>query len=362
MRNIYDYLFNLLEQKKQVVLATIIEAKGSTPQVPGASALFSSEGLLEGTLGGGLLEADAQKNALYALRKKSSFLSEFSLNAGITSEEGAICGGNVKILIDGSPEEYEPAFRDLRQSFSQRQPGLLATFIRELPERRVSLSRYWIEEKETSIANLSRPLALFQKEIKEALSERKPALLDIRKKVGEAKEASNYLYLEPVFPLPQLVIAGAGHIGRAVAHLGNLLNFEVTVIDDRPEFARKEKIPDADQIIVDGIGKAIQDFPLSSDTYLVVVTRGHSHDAEALRACIDSEAAYIGLIGSSRKIRLMRQKFLDEGWATSNQFGRVYAPIGVDIGSTTVEEIAVSIAAQLVLVRSQIQDKMKEVK
>lgn len=362
MKNIYDHLFNLLEEKKHVVLATIIEAKGSTPQVPGASAVFSSDGLLGGTLGGGLLEADAQKRSLYALKKRSSELYEFSLDANISMEESAICGGKVMIIIDASLEEYENTFRSLHQSFSHRQSGLMATLIKEFPEGRVSFSRYWIERKEKYLINLGEPLSLFHKEIKQAFSDRKPTLLKIKKKMGEAKEKDSYLFLEPIFPLPQLVIAGAGHIGCVVAQLGNLLNFEVTVIDDRPEFANREKIPDADHIIVDEIGKAIRNFPLSSDTYLVIVTRSHHNDAEALRESITSEAAYIGMIGSARKIKLMRQKFLEQGWATYHQFGRVYAPIGVDIGSETVEEIAVSITAQIVLVRSQIQDKQDKMK
>ncbi|UCE22136.1 MAG: XdhC family protein, partial [Candidatus Aminicenantes bacterium] len=99
-----------------------------------------------------------------------------------------------------------------------------------------------------------------------------------------------------------------------------------------------------------------------SDTFVVIVTRGHRHDAEALRRCISSNAAYIGMIGSIRKIELMRKKFLEEGQATLRQFNRVHAPIGVNINSKTVEEIAVSIAAQLVQVRSQIQEKGKEKK
>lgn len=360
MKNVYDYLSNLLEKKKHVALATIIETKGSTPQVPGASAIFSSGGLLEGTLGGGLLEADAQTKALHALKKKNSLLYDFNLYADISTKDGAICGGKVKILIDASPEEHKNTFRSLHQSFSQRQPGLLATFIREFPEGRASFSRHWVGREEKDLIDLGRPFSLFQKEIKQAFTERKPALLKVKKKKGEAKDKESYLFLEPVFPLPQLVVAGAGHIGKAVAHLGDLLNFEVTVIDDRPEFAKKEKIPDADHIIMDEIGKAFKNFSLSSDTFVVIVTRGHRHDAEALRESIDSEASYIGMIGSTRKIKLMRQKFLEEGWATSPQFDRVFAPIGIDIGSKTVEEIAVSIAAQLVHVRSQIQNKMEE--
>lgn len=359
MKNIYDYLFNLLEEKRHVVLATIIETKGSSPQVEGASAIFSSEGLVEGTLGGGLLEADAQRKALRALKKQSSLVSTFSLDASVSSEEGAICGGKVNILIDASPEKSENTFRNLHQSFIRRQPGLLATSIKEFHEG-VLLSRYWVGKEEKYPLDLEEPLSSFQKEIQKAFSENKPVLLKVKKELRQAEKEKKYLFLEPIFPLTQLVIAGAGHIGQAVAHLGNLLNFEVTVIDDRPEFANKEKVPDADHIIVGQIGKAIRNFPISFDTYMVIVTRGHHHDAEALRESIDSDASYIGMIGSARKIELMRKKFLDEGWATSRQWDRIHAPIGIDIGSKTVEEIALSIAAQLVLVRSQIQDKRKE--
>jgi xanthine dehydrogenase accessory factor len=226
----------------------------------------------------------------------------------------------------------------------------------------VSIFRHWIERKEKLAVNLNEPLSLFKKEIKRTFSESKPFFLKVKIEIFPEKAKERFLFLEPVFPLPQLVIAGAGHIGQAVAHLGSLLNFEVTVIDDRPEFANKEKLPDADHIIVDEIGKAIQSFPLSYDTYLVIVTRGHKHDGAALRQCIASDAAYIGMIGSIRKIKLMRKKFLEEGWATPRQFDSVCAPIGIDIQSKTVEEIAISIAAQLVLVRSQIQEKWKDIK
>ena len=362
MKNIYSHLFNMLKEKKPLVLATIIETKGSSPQVPGVSALFSSEGLLVGTVGGGLLEADVQKKALQALKKGGGLLSEFSLKADISSEEGTICGGEVKILIDASPEEHRDTFHSVSQSLIQRQSGVLATFINKLSEGKVSLSRYWIERKDKFVADTGKHLSFFQEEIKNVSSEGKPNLLKIEKKIFPEKAKESFLFLEPIFPLPQLVIAGAGHIGQVVAHLGSLLNFEVTVIDDRPEFANKEKLPDADHIIVDEIGKAVQNFPISSDTYLVIVTRGHRHDAAALRQSITSEAAYIGMIGSIRKINLMRKKFLEEGWATPRQFDRIYAPIGIDIHSKSVEEIAISIAAQLALVRNQIQNKVKDTK
>jgi xanthine dehydrogenase accessory factor len=158
------------------------------------------------------------------------------------------------------------------------------------------------------------------------------------------------------------VIAGAGHVGQAVAHVGHLLDFEVTVVDDRPEFANETRLPEADHIIVEDIGKAIDEMPKTADTYFVIVTRGHSHDADALKACISSDVAYIGMIGSRRKIALMREKFIDLGWATAPHFDRVFAPIGIDIQSKTVQEIAVSIAAELVQVRNQVQSRIKEEK
>ena len=362
MKNIYVRLLEGLTEEEPLALATIVGTKGSTPQVPGASALFSSERLLEGTLGGGLLEAGAQRKALKTLKKKASLLSEFSLKADISSEEGAICGGEVKILIDACPEENRDAFQDLSQSLIKWQPGVLATFINKLAEEKASLSRYWIEKKEIFAADPGEHLSLFKKEIKSTFSEGKPFFLKVKEEIFPEKAKERFLFLEPIFPLPQLVIAGAGHIGQVVTHLGSLLNFEVTVIDDRPEFANKEKLPDADHIIVDDIGKAIHNLPISSDTYLVIVTRGHRHDGAALRRCISSEGSYIGMIGSIRKIKLMRKKFLEEGWATPRQFDRVCAPIGIDIQSKTVEEIAISIAAQLVLVRSQIQNKRKDLK
>ncbi len=363
MKNIYVRLLEGLTEQKPLILATIIATKGSTPQVPGASALFSSEGLLEGTLGGGLLEADAKRKALKTLKKKASLLSEFSLKADISSEEGAICGGEVKILIDACPEEHGDTFQPLSQSLLKREPGVLATFINTISEEKVSLSRRWTERKEKFAIDPGEHLSFFKREIRKAFLESKPFFLKIKKEIfsEKEKEKERFLFLEPILPFPQLVIAGAGHVGQAVTHLGSLLNFEVTVIDDRPEFANQERLPDADHIIVDEIGKAIQSFPISSDTYLVIVTRGHYHDATALRQCISSEAAYIGMIGSIRKIKLMRQKFLEEGWATSHQLDRVYAPIGIDIQSKTVEEIAISIAAQLVLVRSQIQEKRRDI-
>ena len=167
------------------------------------------------------------------------------------------------------------------------------------------------------------------------------------------EEPSALFMLEPVFPPEQLIIAGAGHIGRALSHLGNLLGFEVTVIDDRSAYANKDNIPDADHIIVKDIGLAMHELRKGADTYVVIVTRGHKDDAEALKPCIGASLAYTGMIGSIRKVATMKQEFIEKGLATKEDWDKIYSPVGIEIGSQTVEEIAVSIAAQLIMVRNR---------
>ena len=166
------------------------------------------------------------------------------------------------------------------------------------------------------------------------------------------KEPSSFICLEPVFPAPYLVITGAGHIGKALSHLGKMLDFEVTVIDDREEYANANNLPDADHIIVKDIGEAMREIKKDHDTYIVIVTRGHNDDAKALLPCLGSEAAYVGMIGSRGKVTKMRSEFIKNGMASEEQWSRIYSPIGLDIKSKTVEEIAVSIVAQLVQVKN----------
>jgi xanthine dehydrogenase accessory factor len=166
------------------------------------------------------------------------------------------------------------------------------------------------------------------------------------------EEPSSQFFLEAVFPPAKLIIAGAGHIGKSLAHLADMLDFEVTVIDDRPEYANYENISEASHIIVKDIGETIKDMNKSNDTYVVIVTRGHKDDASALKPCLGSELAYIGMIGSTHKIAAMKSDFIENGWATLKQWESIHTPIGIDIKSRSVEEIAISIAAQLVLVRN----------
>ena len=305
-----------------LVLATIVEAEGSTPQVVGASAIFSKAGLEAGTVGGGLLEAKVEAEAAKAFGDGKARLMSVRLDADPTDAEGAICGGAARVLVDPGVERDRRVFEAALEGLRKRRAGVLFTDIAPRDGGVVTVERRFVEGESGG---------------------------------GQARLtecAGELRFLEPVRPLPRLIVAGAGHIGRAVARLGSLLDFSVTVIDDRAEFANAANVPEADEIVVGGIGGEVGKIENSPDNYFVIVTRGHRKDAEALRAAIGREAAYIGMIGSRSKIGIMRGEFVQNGWATEEQWEKIRAPIGLDIGSRTVEEIAVSIAAELVSVRS----------
>ena len=156
------------------------------------------------------------------------------------------------------------------------------------------------------------------------------------------------VFLEVVEPTRTLLIVGAGHIGQALCRLGKFLGFQVAVIDDRPFFANAEHLPDADEIIAEDFAQALGRFPIHEATYVVLVTRGHEHDEISLRQVISSKAAYVGMIGSKRRVRAVLERLRAEG-VPEALIKRVHSPIGMDIGAETPEEIAVSIAAELIM-------------
>jgi xanthine dehydrogenase accessory factor len=350
MKNIYGQILNKYSGGSSLVLATVIRTQGSTPQKPGSSALFGKSGLISGTVGGGILEGKVQGIALKAIKARESGIYDFFLDKDITEKEEAICGGQISILIDARPQNHIKVFNQMNESLANRTPGVLITQVDTGTNKQVLIRRYWLTEYDkTSI-----PEQLMQKiepEVHSLLAKQaSEAYRELEYKIPD-QQSSVLCFLETVFPPCQLIIAGAGHIGKALAHLGQLLDFEVTVVDDRPDFANSKNIPDADYLVVEEIGKAMQRLKKSQDTYIVIVTRGHKDDAEALKPCISSGAAYVGMIGSKSKIARMKAEFIKKRWATEDQWNEVYAPVGLDIKSKSVEEIAVSIAAQLILVR-----------
>ncbi len=162
------------------------------------------------------------------------------------------------------------------------------------------------------------------------------------------EKAEVELFIEVSVP-PSLLIVGAGHIGQSLAQMGKLMGFRVVVLDDRPDYANVQRFPEADEIIAADFIETLRDYPISDTAYIVLVTRGHRHDEQSLRQVLNSSAAYIGMIGSRRRVATVLRHLAEEGYPPE-RLRQIYSPIGLDIGAETPEEIALSIMAEIVKV------------
>jgi xanthine dehydrogenase accessory factor len=191
---------------------------------------------------------------------------------------------------------------------------------------------------------------------REAITSRKPQLVhyelddDFAQETGLICGGQMDVYIEPIEPSPELYIVGAGHVGFHLARVAHEVGFRVHVVDDREKFANRERFPDAVEVLVEDIPAWIARASLPPHAYAVIVTRGHTNDLEALRALAPRELRYLGLIGSRAKVaRIYEQLAADQ--MPPELLKRVHAPIGLDIGAVTPQEIAVSILAELIAVK-----------
>ncbi len=184
-----------------------------------------------------------------------------------------------------------------------------------------------------------------------------PALLTaVRQALTDGKPSTTRagalrIYAEPFLPAPELVVVGGGHVAQPIAQLGKLLGFSVTVIDDRVEYANRDRFPTADRVICEEFLPALRGLGLGARHHVVLVTRGHHHDMECLREVLSLPLAYIGMIGSRTRVGTVFRMLTEEHVADPKRLEWVHAPIGLDIGACTPAEIAVSVAAELVKVR-----------
>jgi xanthine dehydrogenase accessory factor len=167
----------------------------------------------------------------------------------------------------------------------------------------------------------------------------------------DAREDDSFQVMLEVHERPAtLLIIGAGHVGKALATIGNICGFSVEIVDDRPEYASAERFPEADRITCGRFDEVLNGYPIGENSYVVCVTRGHKHDETSLRLVAASAAAYVGMIGSKRRVGAVLQHLIEEGLDRA-AVERVHTPIGLDIGAETPEEIAVSIMAEIIRVR-----------
>jgi xanthine dehydrogenase accessory factor len=341
MRPVIDELIGVLERGLRCAFCTVAATRGPTPQKAGATLLVYPDGTQSGTLGGGCVEAEVKQRALGSLNaaEPKPEIHIFDLDDDYGWDDGLICGGRMTIVADPVDGNRLPYFRKLRDLLVAgtgctevvalagngigQPPGARALF--DADNRPVE-SPDWGAKLVESLPKLtSRP---------------RPSV------------TAGFAVL-PVAPRIRLLIVGGGHVGQAVGKLAAECEFEVWVLDDREKYANAERFPAAQKIVVGDIGRELQTLKstVTPHTYCLVVTRGHNHDEEALYHLANTPAGYIGMIGSKRKVRLTFDDLLQKGISEA-ALAKVNAPVGFEIGSQTVPEIAVSIVAELIARRN----------
>ncbi|HEY2934875.1 MAG TPA: XdhC/CoxI family protein [Acidobacteriota bacterium] len=165
-------------------------------------------------------------------------------------------------------------------------------------------------------------------------------------------------FIEPILPDPHLVVFGGGHVSSAISRVAKLAGFKVTIVDDRARYASRDRFPEADKLVVCEFQTVREHVPLHSNCYVVIVTRGHAHDQLVLEQIIDAPVRFLGMVGSRRKTKIIFDYLRDKG-VSESLMQRVQSPVGLEIGSETPEEIAVSIVAQIIAVRKGIETPAK---
>ena len=308
MRTVFAALRHAIAAGKNTVLVTILSHTGSAPRGAGSQMLVGTKGLMAGTVGGGAVEGRSIEEAQRLLQEGGSAeIREYPLHPSLKDDIGMVCGGEVTVLLSPVDAAWSDAVEAVEARFRAQEGGTL-----------------WLSMKDNSA----------------------PIVTD----KGAECPAEGYFPVN--MPASQrVVIFGAGHISRALTPLLRMVDFEVVVFDDRPEFAVKEAFPDAQAVLCGSYNTIEELLPLKDDDFIVVLTSGHSNDFQVLEQVLRREFPYVGVIGSAAKTAAINKRLWAAG-IPQEATDKVYTPIGTKIGAVTPEEIAVSITGELISVRA----------
>ena len=338
-----------LRSESRVMLATIVATSGSTPASAFARMLLKDRCTASlGTVGGGCVEGDVLREARTLYESGRAAIMTFHLTED-HFESGMLCGGSFDVLIEPLSAEHIPLLENLSRLQEEGEDCVVATALggdgsirgKAVFNRRgdgvklISVGSYFSEGGGIGA------LPDFRDRVSKVLQRMETSRLPVEG--GE-------VVLEPVGGHPGLFIFGGGHVSRFVSRAAAMAGFRVTVVDDRPEFANSRRFPEAARTLAVEFSRAFNEVAVGRSGFIVIVTRGHRSDEEVLEQAVKTPAQYIGMIGSRTKVQ---QAFRNlEGRGTDPEtLRRVHAPIGIDIGATTAEEIGISIVAELIHAR-----------
>ena len=298
-----------------------------------AKMLVTASGARFGTVGGGCLEAEITERAIEVIERRVPVVSEHTLNAELAGDYGLTCGGTAVMFIE--PVTVDPTlaavYREAAALLGRGERAMMATGLdwSSGPEKGILLTDgVWVGSTHPALRT-------------EAESARDG---------GEEQRLDGRVFAERVAGAPRLIVFGGGHVGARVAEAASFAGWRVTVVDDRPDFADPARLPFAERAVVCDFSDLPATLGVDADTYVVVATRGHQHDALIVEQLARRDVRYLGMLGSRRKVALTWRLLAAEG-VPQDRLDAIHAPVGLSIGADTPEEIAVSIVAEMIAVR-----------
>lgn len=344
--SIYSRLAELTAAGRRHAVATVVRTQGSTPQTIGARLVVTADEHERpaGTLGGGCVEADAILASREILERGGRSLRSYSLTEDLAWNTGLVCGGTMWILAEPGEEAIAAGGRSFVDASARASNGgppiVLVTLLARRGHDLAFVARLIVADGEAtgSLGNAQRD-AVAIAEARRQLPHGTPKLaaLDV--------EEGYELLIEPIAGRPRLVIAGGGHVAQAIARQAQLLDFDVTVLEDRPEFSIPERFGGA-RVLGGHIPDTLARLEYGWSSYIVIATRGHKLDADCLLAAVRTDARYVGLLGSRRKAVLVSAMLKEEG-VPQSRIDAIRTPIGLDLGGRTPAEIALSVLAEI---------------
>jgi len=346
MNNIFKNAIDELRNGNPIVISTVVQTKGSTPQKPGAKLLVKSDGSGIGTLGGGCVEGDIWFESTQLLNNNETpKYRDYVLNEELAAEDGLICGGTMYFLIDPiySSKQFLPIANEINDALNGKGSVSLATLISSNNNQHIG-KKMLIREDGSTIGTLGNTTIN-----KDAINRSKAVMIHGTYEYILSPSGEQY-FLEGFTNPPTIILCGGGHVSKAISSLASTLGFKITITDDRKEFANSKRFPEATNIHLGKPENILKEININRNNFIIIATRGHRYDNTALKAAIDTNAHYIGLLGSKRKTILIYKELLQLGYDLS-RIKEIHAPIGLDINATSPAEIAVSIISEILMVR-----------
>ena len=353
-KSITRALLDAQERQEKVALASIVRIRGSSPRHNGARILIWPDGRIQGTIGGGTLEYRVIEDAGEALAEGVPQYLNYVFDASGRPGSVGLCGGSVDVHIAVTVDEFADISRVASEALERGETVVLASIVLEgdyPPQHNRTFMLVWPDGRTYGSLGSRSLEASVVEEALESLAKHSSRLVTLA--LNEKKEEAYRIgvHLDVLESNPVLLIIGAGHVAQPLAAMGSMLDFRVCVVDDRPDWANRERFPTAAEIAVIGYEPiheilAPVPFPMSPDTHVVITTWGY--DLPAMEQALQQNPAYIGLVASPTKARVLFKRLQQAGFADED-IQRIKAPVGLDIGAESPAELALSILAEILI-------------